>query len=862
MKPHVESVSGNLVTSADDGSVWACWQVMDVPFRHTSADDRLRHRAAVEGMLAALPGPALMFSVCQPVPVERIERALRTEAIPSARLDRRVDLTLSRFEDGQIFYERTFWLAAQVRKARNERVSGQLRRSGGRLWAALPFSDSPIFDDERRVRGLRVAAVELEHGLGLSVVSDVDQRPELPDPGKLVVRRAALTDLEWLVVRMARRGTGDDLPLSEWARDDGSADKTRMMRLGGAGWRENYTGPSASAGMARCVAACDDDCAVSFQSTLVVAGAPTEVWFPGGWSEWLARAGNNGGAFPVDWFVRLVPRRDAKFRRKLDTRLTNALEQEEEHDDEAGPARHVYQDTEALKQLRDRVADGDVVFEAVTWYTICAPDYDTLEDRVREFRGRWSQDVWDLQRPVGQQMDYVRASQPGAVLPDDVASDYRRYPTADLLASGAPFAGAQVGDPFGALIAVNLSDGLAGLVHWDPGFGIRHENRSGSAFFIGVTGAGKSTSMKSVIDGLIARGSRVVVIDPVGEYLDLCGVLAGQKVDPFDPHVSLDPLAIFTHLPASTDDKARAEARERAANAAVGIFDALWSKGIEPHGPVWSRLRQLIDHALDNAGKLCDILTWIRADITESAAAHAAAVDDARTVGAPVPPPPRNDFEELIGPLEVAARLPRLGSIFNPVLAPMRVYTPLTVVVTTGIKLPKGDKDKASAEELQGLAVMLAALHAAKEGVYVDRSRYGAVVFDEGRVLIATPYGREMVHDLLDQGRKYFTGALISMTDPTVVPDQFLGQADTRFMFRLADASAVDAVLPHLGPAGQDPAMRDVLLGLRNGECVFRDIRGRVSRVRMLLPLDPDVAAVVGTTPVLDLTPDVEDDVA
>lgn len=841
MKPHAEQVTGNLITSADDGSIWALWRMLGVPFQYASDTSRISHQTATARMIRALRGPALMFSVCEPVTETVFDEALREGAVPSPRLDERIEYTILSHVTGpdQTLYRRTFWLAVRLHGGRSDGTFAQASRAARGAWETALSSvlDKPRMSDVERAERMADQVADVESQLGLDARSDGS-----PEPGRLMCRRATPGDYEWLTMRLPRRGTEGDLARDDWLADAPAESGRRMMRLNDAGWAENYTETPAR-GMQRHVAACVDGAdgkpVLSYQTSLVVASAPTDVWYPGGQSEWLVRAAHaydQHGAFPVDWFV-LLDRLDAdKARKKVDRQLVNAGDQVKEQ--ESGPTGlpdHVLTDVEALQALRDMVGQGEPLFETVTWFTITADSTRQMERRLSTFRGLWSVDSWDLPRPGKDQTEFVRASQPGAILPKQLVSDFSRLQTADLIACGAPFAGAEVGDPWGAFIGVNLGDGLGGHVLFDPGYAIRTLNRSGSVLFLGVTGAGKSQTKKTLAEALMVRGSKFVAVDPKGEYVPFAEAVGGQVVDPFAATVSIDPLAIFTALRDRSD-----WARERAANATIGMIDALTSR-VETHSRAWADLRFLIDAALNDRKRLVDVVAWMNSD------------DDAGTG------PRYPSLVDIAGPMMMVSRMPSMRSLFDGYLTPFNPTRSFTAIVLRGLRLPKvstGVAAKASPEERQGLMLMTAAVHAATEAVYLDPGRYGAVILDESRALIQTEYGKTMVWDLLDKGRWVQAGAWISVTDQRVLPDEFAAQTDYRLVFRQTDDDAIRATAPLLDDAGQDPGIRSALRDLHDGQCFMRDARGRVGRVQILRPIVPEIAVAVNTTPTLN----VEDD--
>lgn len=85
-------------------------------------------------------------------------------------------------------------------------------------------------------------------------------------------------------------------------------------------------------------------------------------------------------------------------------------------------------------------------------------------------------------------------------------------------AGGFPYATSGLCDPTGYYLAKNADNGI---ILWDPW--IRNESRANSCVtMLGDSGMGKSTALKHIILSEIARGTKIIIIDPEGEYKEIC----------------------------------------------------------------------------------------------------------------------------------------------------------------------------------------------------------------------------------------------------------------------------------------------------------------------------------------------------
>lgn len=93
----------------------------------------------------------------------------------------------------------------------------------------------------------------------------------------------------------------------------------------------------------------------------------------------------------------------------------------------------------------------------------------------------------------------------------------RPFPVSTFV-GGFPFASGSFNDGSGSYIGKDSDGGIIMLDLWK-----RDDKRTNSNItVVGTSGTGKSTSIKHIISSEYARGTKIIVIDPEGEYRDLC----------------------------------------------------------------------------------------------------------------------------------------------------------------------------------------------------------------------------------------------------------------------------------------------------------------------------------------------------
>ena len=93
-----------------------------------------------------------------------------------------------------------------------------------------------------------------------------------------------------------------------------------------------------------------------------------------------------------------------------------------------------------------------------------------------------------------------------------------RYFPVSTFVGGFPFSSGGFNDGKGFYLGKNSSGGLILLDLWKRGSSRTNSNIT----VVGGSGSGKSTAIKHIIASEYARGTKIIVIDPEGEYKDMC----------------------------------------------------------------------------------------------------------------------------------------------------------------------------------------------------------------------------------------------------------------------------------------------------------------------------------------------------
>jgi hypothetical protein len=133
-----------------------------------------------------------------------------------------------------------------------------------------------------------------------------------------------------------------------------------------------------------------------------------------------------------------------------------------------------------------------------------------------------------------------------------------------------------------------------------------------------------------------------------------------------------------------------------------------------------------------------------------------------------------------------------------------------------------------------------------------ERTRLKVFSFDEGWRLLGDPAGRRLLASLQRMGRSELAVPIISTQ---LVTDTLMGERESldnligaTFVFGMRSEGEAARALALLGLDPEDSRMRQTLLELEAGRCLFRDHRGRVEAIQVDVVV-PSLLRAFSTTP-------------
>jgi AAA-like domain len=560
----------------------------------------------------------------------------------------------------------------------------------------------------------------------------------------------------------------------------------------------------------------ESELGVSWQAQLVLGALPERAEFPGSRLE-LMFAPAEGLPFPIDISLnaRFLPNelalRIARRRIQDADQIFNA-----ESDGEQGATDLGYRRTQDARDLLGYLQSSSrpPLLRATLAIAVAAREEQELEERVEMCRRAFGE--IRLHRPLGDQLQLFCQHLPAQ---RTRVAGYDDTLTAEQVAATMPTASHQVGSRTGFYLGHTLSASARPVrLHLREG---SESDRNTTILNVGALGSGKTTlDQKLKYEGFLL-GARVVDCDPKGDH-------RFHLLDQVAPHVESIVLRPDPALRGVLDPLRVAPAHLRQDTAVSFLRDLLPGRA----EPAWeTAVVGAVDRVLRRAREptCSEVVQALReGDETDTQVAKTLAVYA------------RSGLTQL-GFADPDVRLPPVGH---------RQVTYLRIrdlpSAQPGVPRSEYSQSERVGEQLVRLIAMFA-LHL----MGAERERLKLFSFDEGWRLLQDPIGRALLLSLQRMGRSELAVPIISTQ---LVTDTLLGERESlenlvgaTFVFGMRSDAEARRALELLGLDPEDRAMRQTLLELDAGRCLFRDHHGRVEAIQVDVP--PALLSALSTTP-------------
>jgi hypothetical protein len=632
----------------------------------------------------------------------------------------------------------------------------------------------------------------------------------------LAARPASGAELQWLVRRAFCRDLGEPVvdglhePRALVCERNGEAQLAPLegdVLRWGDGWVEQRPR----------VLRIESELGVSWQAQLVVGALPEQVHFPGARAE-LMFAPVESLPFGVDLSLnaRYLPNelalRIARRRIQDADQILRA-----ESDGEQGVSDLGYRRTQEARDLLAHLQSSSrpPLLRATLAVAVAARGEEELEERVEVCRRAYGE--VRLHRPLGDQLALFCQHLPGQ---RTRVAGYDDTLTAEQVAAMMPTATHEAGSATGFYLGHTLS-GSARPVRFNLREGSERD-RNATILSIGALGSGKTTlDQKLKYEGFL-QGARVIDCDPKGDH-------RFHLLEEVAPHVECVTLRPDPAL-RGVLDPLRVAPEHLRHDAAVSFLRDLLPLRAEPS---WeTAVVGAVDRVVRRAREptCLEVVRALRegdemdAQVAKTLAVYA-----------------RSGLTQL-GFADPEVRLPLLGHR-------QVTYLPIRDLPSPDPSVPRSEHSQA--ERVGGQIVRLIAMFA-MHLMGAERERLKLFSFDEGWRLLGDPIGRALLLSLQRMGRSELAVPIVSTQ---LVTDTLLGERESlenlvgaTFVFGMRSDAEARRALALLGLDPEDRRMRQALLELAAGRCLFRDHHGRIEAIQVDVVV-PALLRALSTTP-------------
>lgn len=620
-------------------------------------------------------------------------------------------------------------------------------------------------------------------------------------------------ELQWLLRRPFFRGLGDFKLRVNKDKDDEFAlpwtpFSERIIKDGEVAVRANsrevltLTDGLVDISEPRVLKVHHGDDRVSYQSFLAVAHIPDGIIYPG--NEWLLALQDYEIQTEVCISINTVEHKDSirnigRKKREIDDQIQHTTENNEEIPDELLDSKELARELEAeLRNSKAPIANTSIYF------CFFSDDRKELENSITLIKEIYEDNDFVIERPMSDQLKLFMEFIPGT---GRYVTDYIQPLPPRTLAGGVIGATRLLGDNLGQYI------GTTGILEKNVYLDISRAcrlNRSASAAFLGTLGGGKSFNANLLFYLSVLYGGFGLVLDPKGERTNWA-----RDLPEFEGQINIITLS------ADYEDKGKLDPfliyknnMEEAGYLAISILAELFK--LNPKDDEYLVVMEAIDWVKKQERpcmvKLAErLLNW----------------------------PETDEFRPVA--IRVGRRIVQMrnmamaGLLFGDGTEQgLNFENRINVLQIQNLCLPKPDtpKEDYTPEEVLSTVLMLPIASFARTFMHMDRRVFKVVLFDEAWALSCTSQGLKMMDALIREGRALYAACFfIGHSVRDMRGEGIKNNVSYKFCFKATDNEEVKRVLEFMDLEVTDDNINEVK-NLRNGQCLFQDLEGRVGKLQ------------------------------
>lgn len=630
---------------------------------------------------------------------------------------------------------------------------------------------------------------------------------------RVEIEEATAVDLQWLYRRMFFRGVNQEIQLRYNIGDDFEQTPwTPFVELVKSPSGEDMVRPykkdilTLSTGILdtaerRTLRVLHGDC-TSYQAFLPVTHIPDGMEFPS--NEWLLYSQEM--PFETETCIHIENLEHKKSIKKIEDKrktITSQIDHINKNNEDV-PDDLLYGKEYADQLEAELKASKSPLSRATITFCIAADNKKVLEERVKAIRSDYKDSNFVLERPLADQEKLFMEFVPGA---GRYMKDYIMPLPPRTLAGGIFGATTFLGDNEGEYIGT--VGALKRNVYLDILLACMR-NRSASAFAWGDLGYGKSFNMNLLFYLSVMYGAKGLCIDPKGERTKWMHELP-----------ELEGKISVTTLASGDEDKGKLDPfsmyrdnLEEAGELALSILAELFK--LHPKDDEYLTIMESINYVKGSRNPCMLGLAERLGNFPDSDEFQRTA----RKVGRRI---------NLLREMGMSGLLFGDGRETG-----LNFKNRINILQVQNMKLPKGDisKEEYTPEETLSTVLMLPITSFAKKFALSDNSIPKVNLMDESWSLSVTQQGNQLFEFLARTGRSLNTGSLfIGHSTKDIKSEGVRNALSYKFLFHVTDVEEIKRSLDfmELEVTGENI---DKVQKLKNGECLFRDLDGRVGRLK------------------------------
>lgn len=555
---------------------------------------------------------------------------------------------------------------------------------------------------------------------------------------------------------------------------------------------------------------------ISFQSFLIASFIP-DLLFPDG-NEWGYLL--NTLPFPVEYVFDCDHVTNDKALSKIDRRKKQVTDQQE-HTSEAmelpidiiNAGREGLVLEEEVKQSKEDLLQVNIEF------CVYSDNLDRLKEKVAILEEYFKDFGIEVQVPISDQLKLFYDFFPGT---QKNSLAYVRPMSARSLA-GSMFTGTDIiGSKLGSYIA--RYGALDKPVFLDPREASQ-TNFSPSMSFTGTLGGGKSFLMDLIGYLNTISGGRTLIFDPKNDRsnwpkdmpeLDgrlevMC--LSGTKTD----EGKLDPFMMYDIVHKTGEEK------ENSISAAqqLAVSQLSFALGCGTNSKLFLAISKACRYAAySDIPCMLRVIEYCKTEYKKD----------------PRQAEKAEQYEHLLETIEALLEFPQSSLLFGDgENAALNVTKPLTVMQIQNLTLPKkkdAGRDEMSIAEV--LSAMLVGSMAAFALIFsrTDRGVFKWVEIDESWFFRKIEQAWDMIREIIREGRAMNAGVGYVDQNTSGIDSEMRNNIGIRFAYRAGDIAEIKETLAYFDME-PSPENINVIKNLGNGECLMRDLHGRIQKIKV-----------------------------